>query len=339
MIRFGIVGFGLHAVKRLMPGFELAKNCHVTALSRRDLVRAQESAKQFNIPYAFASVEDLCRSTHVDAVLVTTPNSSHLSDVLTAIACRKPVLCEKPLGMNAGECRQMVEAAHKANVLFGVAHVFRFETSTIRLRERLAASEIGKPIHARSEFSFYVRSDHPRQWMNNRSIAGGGPIADVGVHCIDTLRYILDDEVVRVSARATTDALSGDVEASGALILEFARGTLGSVVVSFRTDYRTPLEIVGGSGALRAEDALNVEHPITLQLLRGGAVVDTETVSNHRAYAIQVDEFAAAVEGRSKFPAPGEEGWQNQEVLDAAYRSIVSGKVEDVPRVPKEKAQ
>src|SRR5277367_177270 len=94
MVKFGIVGFGLHAVKRLMPGFLLSKNCRVTALSRRNMDKARESAKQFNIPLAFDSAEDLCRSPEVDAVLVTTPNAMHLQDVLTATRCGKHVLCE-----------------------------------------------------------------------------------------------------------------------------------------------------------------------------------------------------------------------------------------------------
>lgn len=335
MINFGIVGFGLHAVKRLMPGFDLSKNCRASALTRRDADAATQSAKEYKIPLAFTSVEDLCRSSEVDAVLVTTPNSCHLNDVLTAIQCGKPVLCEKPLGMNSTECKQMVEAAHKANVLFGVAHVFRFASTVERLRERVAAGDIGKPVMARSEFSFMVNSSHPRKWMSNRSIAGGGPIADVAVHCIDTLRYILNDEVVRVTARAATDKLSGDVEATGILTLEFSRGTLASVLVSFRTDYRTPLEIAGDNGVFRAEAALNVEQPIHLELTRGGVLVKAETLSNNLAYALQVDEFAAAMEGKVKFRAPGEEGWQNQEILDAAYRSITSGRAEEVPLIPR----
>ena len=98
MIRFGILGFGLHAVKRLMPGFALAQNCRVTALSRRTMEKAQESARQHNIPLAFDSAEDMCRSPEVDAVLVTTPNACHLADVLLALQCGKPVLCEKPMG-------------------------------------------------------------------------------------------------------------------------------------------------------------------------------------------------------------------------------------------------
>jgi 1,5-anhydro-D-fructose reductase (1,5-anhydro-D-mannitol-forming) len=123
------------------------------------------------------------------------------------------------------------------------------------------------------------------------------------------------------------------MEGAANLTLEFSRGTLGAVMVSFRAEYRTPIEIVGETGVLRADDALNVEKPINLQLLRGGTIIETETLSNHSAYARQVDAFAAAVEGKSEFPVPGEEGWQNQILLDAAYRSVKSGETEEVKRV------
>jgi predicted dehydrogenase len=332
MIRFGILGFGLHAVRRLMPGFALAKNSRVTALSRRSLDQAQASAKQYNIPLAFDSAAALCRSSEVDAVFVATPNSLHLGDVLLAIECGKPVLCEKPMGLNAQQCRQMVEAAHRNGVLLGVAQVFRFEESTSRLRERVSAGQVGRPVFARAEFSYPGR-EHARTWITDGAIAGGGPIADVGVHCIDALRFILQDEVVRLSTHGMSDDNSGQVEAAAVLALEFAKGTLASVMVSTRAEYRTPLEIVGESGVLRADNGLTVEHPITIELRKDGRVVEGETVLNREAYARQVDAFADAVEGKAKFPVPGEEGWQNQEILDAAYRSMKNGKAETVKRV------
>ena len=330
MIRYGILGFGLHAVRRLMPGFELAKSCRVTALSRRNLEQARASAKQYGIPLAFDSAEQLCRSPEVDVVLVTTPNSCHLHDVLLALSCDKPVLVEKPMGMNAAECRRMVEAAQKAKLLLGVAQVFRFEESTHRLRERIAAGDVGKITFVSSEFSYSGRV-HARKWLNVRALAGGGPIADVGVHCIDALRFILQDEVARVSARTTSDADSGDVEAAAVITLEFRSGVLGAVLVSTRAEYRTPMEIVGEGGVLRADDALTVEHPVRIELRRNSEIVDTERVSNRLAYAKQVDAFATAIEGKGPFPVPGEEGWKNQLVLDAAYASAKSGRVQKVP--------
>ena len=130
------------------------------------------------------------------------------------------------------------------------------------------------------------------------------------------------------------DAESKDVEAAAALTLEFARGTLGAVLVSTRADYRTPIEFIGEGGVLRADDGLTVDRPITLHLRRNSSVVESETIFNQYAYARQVDMFAAAVQREAAFPVPGEEGWQNQEILDAALRSLKSGKMEEVPRVP-----
>jgi predicted dehydrogenase len=332
MINFGIIGFGLHAVKRVMPGFALATNCRVSALSRRDLAKAKESARQHNISLAFDSAEKLCRSPQVDAVFITTPNACHLEDVLVAAACGKPILCEKPMAVNADQCRQMVEAGRKAEVLLGVAQVFRFEESTAWLRQKLSAGQIGKLVFARSEFSFPASHGHARTWIHDPVVSGGGPVADVGVHCVDTLRFILQDEVLRVSARESPGN-AGEVEAGASMVLEFSRGTLATVSVSFLAEYRTPLELVGETGVLWADNALTVEHPINLELRRGGAVVESQAVSNRLAYALQVDAFANAVEGKAEFPIPGEEGWRNQEILDAAYRSMKSGRTEAVPKV------
>jgi predicted dehydrogenase len=332
MVRFGIAGFGLHAMRRLMPGFAQAQNCKVVALSRRDPEKAREAAERYRIRHVFSSTEELSRCPEVDAVLVTTPNACHLADVLTAISAGKPVLCEKPMAMNADECRQMVEAARAASVPLGVAQVFRFEESTRRLRERIMAGDIGRSVLARAEFS-YPGVGHARKWLYDRSLAGGGPVADVGVHCIDALRYILQDEVVGVTTVGQSDEASGDVEAAAILSLEFERKTLATVLVSTRAYYRTPIEVVGEKGALRADNALNVEKPIRIELWRDGVLAAEETVSNSESYGKQVDAFAAAVEGREAFPVPGEEGWKNQAILDAAYRSLRCGRRERVESI------
>jgi len=325
MIRYGIAGFGLHAVKRLMPGFAHAKLSTVSALSRRSPEKARSAAEQYSIPHAFLSTEELCKCPDVDAVFVTSPDSFHLRDVLTAVAHKKHVLCEKPMAMNAEEATQMVNAARNAGVLLGVAHCFRFEASLHRIRERISAGEIGKVVFARIEFS-YPGWQHQRTWLTDASMAAGGPVADVGVHCIDALRFLLEDDPLTVQAIAHYDEASGEVEAAAIVNLSFVRGTLGTVLVSTRAEYRTPLEIVGTDGSLRADDALNVEYPIHLKLLRAGQVVDTEELRNEEVYAKQVDAFSAAIERQSPFPVPGEEGARNQAILDAAYRSIRGGR-------------
>jgi predicted dehydrogenase len=329
MIRYGIVGFGRHGVKRLLPGFALAKHSRVVALSRRDISRARDSAAEHHIQFAFDSVEALCKSPEVDAIFVTSPNSAHLPDVLAATRAGKPVLCEKPMAMNAGECREMIAAAKSAKALLGIAHCFRFEDSVNWIRDRVAAGKIGRPVLARSEFGFWGVG-HNRTWMSDPKIAGGGPIYDFGVHGIDTLRYVLQDEVTRVAAIAQSDKDSGGVEASAAMVLQFASGTLANIASSFRTQYRTPIEIVGTEGEIRAINGLTVDHPITMELVREGNVVETGRLSNHMTYARQVDAFSIAVETGRPFEIPGEEGLRNQLIIDAAYRSIRTGKIEPV---------
>ncbi len=267
MIRYGIVGFGLHAVKRMMPGFRHASRCRVVALSRRDLRQAEVSARQFQIEHAFASTADLCACPDVDAVFVSSPDALHCADVLTAVLYRKPVLCEKPMAMNAGEARTMVEAARKAGVMLGVAHIMRFEESVKLIRERIAAGAIGRPQVARADFLAPMLTS-ARTWLNDPKLATGGPLADIGVHCIDTLRFVLGDEVRTVSAGAHYDS-HGPLEASAAAVLEFESGALGAVSVSGRCPYRTFLEVAGENGVLSALYALTIERLVTVELRAG----------------------------------------------------------------------
>jgi len=329
MIRFGIIGFGHHAVKRLMPGFAKAQRCHVTALSRRDPQRAQESAQQFGIPHAFTSTAELCACPEVDAVFVASPDAMHMADVMEAIRYRKPVLDEKPMAMNSAEAAKMVETARSAGVLLGVAHNMRFEHSVDWFRVRVSAGAIGRPLLARATFVAPMLSS-PRTWVGDPKLATGGPLADIGVHCIDTLRYVLDDEVKNVTMQAQYDSHSV-LEASASGVLRFARGTLANVAVSGRGAYETLLEIAGETGVLSAVNALTVDHPVTLELRRGFDIVERTEVSNDDAYTLQLDAFAAAIEERRGFLISGEEGLRNQLVLDAAFRSIKSGKTESLP--------
>ena len=329
MIRFGIVGFGLHAAKRLMPGFQHALRCRVVALSRRDLRQAEASARQFQIEHAFSSAADLCACDEVDAVFVCSPDALHCADVLTAVRYGKPVLCEKPMAINAAEAQEMVAAAHTAGVTLGIAHVMRFEDSVKLVRERIAEGAIGRPQVSRCDF-FAPMLTSARMWVNDPQLATGGPLADIGVHCIDTLRFVLADEVRAVAARAHYDSHSV-LEASASAVLEFESGTAATVSVSGRTPYQTYLEVAGETGVLSAVNALTIERPVTIELRRGYEVAESREVSNADAYGVQVDAFAAAIEEGRDFEVPGEEGLKNQMILDAAYRSVKSGKAEGVP--------
>ncbi len=326
MVRFGIAGFGLHAVKRLMPAFAAAGNCNVTALTRREIDRARQSAREFGIAHAFTSTAEMCACPEVDAVFIATPDALHLADVLEAARQGKHILVEKPMAMNATEARQMVDAAHSAGVTLGVAHVMRFEASVRWFRERIASGAIGKPLLARAAFVAPLLHS-ARTWINDPALATGGPLADIGVHCFDTLKYVLNDEVRGVMAQVHYDQ-HWFVEASGTALFDFYGGTLATMSVSARAPYQTLLEVIGEEGILSAVNALNVEHPVTLEHRKGFDLVESIEVSNAHAYTAQVEAFAAAIESGQPFEISGEVGLSNQLILDAIFRSVKSGQAE-----------
>jgi len=328
MVRYGIAGFGLHAVKRLMPGFAAAKNSRVVALSRRNLEQGREDAQRYSIPHAFATTEELCQCPEVDAVFVASPNALHLADTLTALRYGKAVLCEKPMAMNAAEAEEMTTAAREKGVLLGIAQCFRFENSVNRIRERVQSGEIGKATSIRIDFTF-PGLNSPRRWLHDSKLAGGGPIGDVGVHCIDAMRFILGAEPRSVSAMTEADADAGTVESSASLSLRFADGTLGRSYVSYRAPYQSPVEVFGTEGTIRALDGLTVDHPIIIEI-QNGADFQREELTNYETYSRQVDSFSAAYQKKSEFPVPAIEGLKNQRILDAFFRSAKSGREEQV---------
>jgi predicted dehydrogenase len=329
MVRYGILGFGHHGERRLAPAFEHAQTSQLTGIWRRNQERARENAQHFHIPHVFASPEELCASSAIDAVFVASPDALHCEHTLLALRHGKAVLCEKPLAMSAAEAVRMVSAARAAGRAFGVAQNFRYNLSLQRMRALVAEGAIGTPVFASAHFCFLSRNS-PRTWINDAGMACGGPIGDVGIHAIDALRFLLQQEVLAVSTLARGRQIESssperELEESAAITLEFSLGVLASIHVSFRAQYRTLIEVVGEEGVLTAESGLTVDRPVTIVHHAGGNVLAEEVLSNNDAYSRMLDAFSAAAEGTGTFASTGEDGVQNQRILDAAFRSWHSG--------------
>jgi 1,5-anhydro-D-fructose reductase (1,5-anhydro-D-mannitol-forming) len=223
----------------------------------------------------------------------------------------------------------MTAAAKAAGTLFGVAQNFRFNRSLEWMREQIATGRIGKPQLAHAQYS-YPAARAPRKWITDPTLACGGPVADVGVHCIDALRFVLNENVGSVSTIARKDESSGRVEAIASLQLEMTGGVYANVTTSARAQYRTLVEVTGSEGVLIAENGLTVDRPVQLILRSAGELVETVTVDNGDGYTRMLDSFALALRGAEIFAASGEDGVINMRALDAAYASWQSGLRETV---------
>jgi len=329
MVRFGLLGFGHHCVRRLVPAFPGARSSVLAGLWRRDLEKAAASAREYNLEHAFRTAEELCASPEIDVVFVTSPDALHFPHVLLALSHGKHVLCEKPLGMNASQVEQMVAAANAGGLCLGVAQNFRYNASVEVMRDWLADGRIGKPVLAHAQFC-YPADTSPRQWIYDPALACGGPIGDVAIHCIDALRFVLDSRVAAVSTLARADAVSAPLEAYAAIGLDFVCGAMGAVTVSTRGAYRSLIEVTGETGAIVSQFGFTVETDVDVELWQGGQVVECKTVSNSDGYTRMLDSFADWVEGRGAYRAPATDGLHNQRILDAAYASWRTGKREEL---------
>ncbi|NYF78821.1 Gfo/Idh/MocA family protein [Granulicella arctica] len=323
-VRFAILGFGLHAVRRLLPAFAKSEHVVLTGMWRRDQAAAVRNCYEHNIAHCFPTREALCASDEVDVVFVTSPDAMHRDDTLLALNHGKAVLCEKPLSMHAHEAEEMVAASDASGLLFGVAQNFRYNRSLEWMREQIATGRIGEPQLASAQF-LYPANLAPRTWIADPALACGGPIADVGVHCIDSLRYVLGQDVVSVDTLAHTDDSGSRVETSASLQLAMTGGIAATVSVSARSPYRTFVEVTGSEGILSAESGLTVDRPVDVVLRRGREDVVTKTVDNGDGYTRMLDSFAEAYRGVGSFRATGSDGIHNMRALDAAYKSWRTG--------------
>jgi predicted dehydrogenase len=328
-VRFAILGFGHHAVRRLLPAFSKCEQATLNGMWRRDQEAASKNWAEYRIAHCFPTREALCSSPEVDVVLITSPDAMHRDDALLALQHGKAVLCEKPLAMNAAEAEEIVAAAQAAGKLFGVAQNFRYNHSLEWMLEQIAAGRIGEPQLAHAQYS-YPAAKAPRKWITDPTLACGGPIGDVGVHCIDALRFLLGKDVRSISTVARKDVASGKVEAIASLQLEMTGDVYANVTVSARALYRSLVEVTGSDGVLIAENGLTVDRPVRMELRLAGELVETVTVDNGDGYTRMLDSFALAFRGEGAFAASGEDGVINMRALDSAYRSWQSGRREAV---------
>ncbi len=181
-----------------------------------------EFGKHFGITRQYENVEALLKDGDVDALVVSTPNYLHAPQTIAALNAGVPVMVEKPMAMNAVEAEQMNQAAEKSGATLMVAHCWRFDPDVLWLKEQSA--KLGKILRTKG----YGVHTHwgPSGWFTQKQFAGGGALADMGIHALDTARFLLDDpKPVSVYAKIGTYYKDFDVDDTGIIIVEWDNGT------------------------------------------------------------------------------------------------------------------
>ncbi len=321
-IRYGILGFGLFAERAIAPAIRASANSELVAIQKRSLSAAQEKATEHSIPLAFESAREMAASPEIDAVYIVSANALHCPETITAAKAGKHVLVEKPMAMNTAECRLMIAACKKHKVKLMVGHMLRLSPLVRRMRDIVRSGMIGDITSARADF-IYDGTLSQRRWLFDRKIAGGGPVFDIGVHGLDTLRYVLDDNVVSTKSDLSPRPTAKRTEDSANILLKFSRGTLATISCSFVAPYRrTFIEFIGTKGIISAFTFTQNNATVYLNITMGKDgkedLAKVEEVFVPNLYIEQVSNFSTNILDDTEPFAPGSVGLKNQLVLDAA---------------------
>jgi predicted dehydrogenase len=229
-LNFAIVGCGGIALQNHLPGLALCQDTRVVALCDTDPATLERARQQTGVTVTSPRFEDIIGRDDVHAVIIATPNFTHAPIALAAIAAGKHVLCEKPLAMNAGETRSMLDAADKAGVRHMTAFTYRFVPAMRYLRHLVQSGAMGQPYHFRS-CRLQDWGDRALGWRQVARLAGTGELGDMLSHRIDFAHSLLG-RMSRLCAntRRFLDSRQGqpsDLDDWAAVLAEFDTGATG----------------------------------------------------------------------------------------------------------------
>jgi predicted dehydrogenase len=296
-----IMGYHARAVLE-HPGAELvaASNWREPSLAKLAL--------RHGIPRTTTDWHELAGDPAVDAVVIGTPNALHAEQAVAFLEAGKHVLVEKPMARNLEEADAMLGAAARSGARLMVAHCWRFHDDVLALRARVAAGELGEVVKTRS-YGVHARWG-PSGWFTDPELAGGGALVDMGVHAIDTTRFLLGDPMpTRVQATVATRYGDYAVDDDAIVLVSWSNGSNSIVESGWWQPHLGGLEadteLYGTGGYARVWNHTEVppgyEH------------------CSQPMYSTQMAEFVEALAaGRQPHPS-GEDGRVVLEVVERAY--------------------
>ncbi len=315
------VRFGLLSTARIndeiIEGAAPSEAVEIVAVGSRDAARAEAYAREKGIPRAHGSYEELLADPKVDAIYNSLPNSMHVPWSLRALEAGKHVLVEKPLDRRPPEVERAFDAADAAGLVLMEAFMYRHHPQTKKLRELVAGGAIGEVRRIRSHFTFLLED---RTDLRMRPELDGGSLMDLGCYCVSGARLIAG-EPESVEGRQVLAGTGVDLRFSGTL--RFAGGVEAEFECGFDAPRSSRLEVDGTDGRALVRDPWGCsEHAIELRRNCQTARVEVEDADRYR---LQLENFAAAIEGKEKPLLSRADALVQARTIEALYRSAETG--------------
>lgn len=336
-VQYGFIGCGAIGQRRHLREAAGNKNIQIAAVCDVNRSRASEVGKRYKTP-AFFDYREMLDNIELDAVVVATPNALHAEMSIAAMESGCHVLCEKPMATTARQAADMIKASRRAGRFLMIAHNQRFMKPHVKARHMIQAGRIGRVLSFVSVFKHAGPEswsiDGADSWFFRRREAGFGVLGDLGVHKIDLLRWMLDEEFTEVAAMlATRDKRRGlhriDLEDSAMLTVRTASRILGTIDVSW-TNYgreENHTTIYGEHGVIRL--GVDPHYPLIVETpdgkcrrLRDGAI----STNRRQMRSGVIDAFTDCIGHDRQPPIPAADAQHGLAVILTAVRAAAKGK-------------
>ncbi|MET9023269.1 Gfo/Idh/MocA family oxidoreductase [Actinopolymorpha sp. NPDC004070] len=345
-VRIGVVGVGSIAALHL-KAYQNNPRAELVAVADINAERANSVAKQWGAARAYSDAAELFADPDVDAVSICTWNNTHAELAIAAVQAGKHVLVEKPMCRTYAEAQQLEDVVNAHDRVVQVGFVRRHSANCRVLKSFIDAGDLGDIYYAKA--SCIRRMGNPGGWFANKSISGGGPLIDIGVHVIDLCWYLMGTpRVTSVSANtyeklgnrsnittlpryqvADYDPTKNDVEDMANALIRFDNGASLIMDTSFSlhaTSDSLNVSVYGDKGGADLEPKLQIASEKHETLLKVTPQIGFESFDLDDGFGNEIGNFVAACLGEAESIAPAWQGAEMMKILDGVYTSAAQGK-------------
>lgn len=334
-VGFAIVGLGRLSLEEILPAFAESTQAKLAALVSGTPDKLQAVARQYGVPpehcYDYAGFDRIRDDPAIQVVYVVLPNAMHREYVERAAAAGKHVLCEKPMATSAADARAMVAACDKAGVRLMIAYRIQYQPHNQRAQRFVRDGSLGRLVGMTATNVQTVAANGAEQWRHKKALSGGGSLPDIGLYCLNTARFLTGEEPVELWATQYSppnDPRYAEVEETVSFTLRFPSGFVANCLTSYgaRDDKHQRLNFADGTIDMPNAYSYTGQQ-LSVTRLEEGKTAKTELViPETNQFAAELDHMAGCVRENRRPHTPGEEGVQDQLLMEAIYQSARTGR-------------
>lgn len=332
-VGYAVVGLGHLALEEIIPALHMCKKSKLVALVSGNPEKMKTVAGQYAIKpescYSYQTYDQIKDNQEVEVIYIVLPNSMHKEFTVRGAKAGKHILCEKPMANSSQECQEMIEACNQAKVKLMVAYRIQYQPHNRKLRELLQKNEFGNVKFV--EASNCQSSANPDHWRHKKKLAGGGALPDIGLYCLNTTRFVLGAEPTEVFAYQYStpgNPLFTEVEEMVSWQMKFPDGVFASCSTHYNVHESRHYRVLCEKGWLDMDKAYAYKGQKLSRAKAEGKLELHENIgiAEVNQFMAEMDHFSDCVINNKKPFTPGEEGLQDQILMEAIYQSAREGK-------------